>query len=232
MGEIPKADESGDLGQDPRNLTGESPLGLPGHADSPCPDLLTTCHVGVPAPHKHYCVRERGHDEVFVPLLPEEPLPPYTFVPGQAPHPESDPAGHSFGHSRGPASFNADDWHHCRVYLRGIDLFNAGFLWESHVEFESLWLACGRRGTTADYFKAWVKLAAAGVKHREGMGDGVKSHAARAAELLRSVVESHGNSSFLGFDLAELIRFADTIHQAGWPARSPVVLPRMPDETC
>src|SRR4051794_23916492 len=31
-------------------------------------------------------------------LLPDEPLPPYSFVPGRFPHPVRDPAGHSFGH--------------------------------------------------------------------------------------------------------------------------------------
>ena len=165
-------------------------------------------------------------------LLPDEPLPPYAFVPGRAPHPESDPAGHSFGVARGLATIDLDHWPRCRAYLRGLDLFNAGFFWEAHVEFESLWLACGRRGTAADYFKAWVKLAAAGVKHRQEMPAGVKTHAARAAELWRGVVKTHGTPQFLGFDLAELIRLADNIHQSGWPARSPVLLPRNSDETC
>jgi hypothetical protein len=162
-------------------------------------------------------------------LLPDEPLPPYAFVPGRAPHPESDPAGHSFGVARGPAAFDADDWPRCRAYLRGLDLFNAGFPWESHVEFESLWLACGRRGPSADYFKAWVHLAAAGVKHREGVKGGVESHAARAAALWRAVREGQ-DDSFLGFDLAELIRLADDIHRAGWPTPSPVLLPSMRGE--
>ena len=158
-------------------------------------------------------------------LLLDEPLPPYAFVPGKAPHPESDPAGHSFGVARGPATFDADDWHRCWVYLRGIDLFNTGFPWESHVEFEALWLACGRRGTAADYFKAWVHLAAAAVKHREGIPAGVTSHAARAAELWRGVAKATVTPSFFGFDLAELIRLADNIHQGGWPTSSPVLLP-------
>ena len=160
-------------------------------------------------------------------LLPDEPLPPYAFVPGRAPHPESDPAGHSFGVVRGPAMFDPDEWFRCRAYLRGLDLFNAGFPWESHVEFESLWLACGRRGPCADYFKAWVHLAAAGVKHREGVRGGVSSHAARAAVLWRGVAEANG-AGFLGFDLAELARLADDILRAGWPTPSPVLIPRIP----
>ena len=162
-------------------------------------------------------------------LLPDELLPPYAFVPGRAPHPESDPAGHSFGVARDSATFDADAWHRCNAYLRGLDLFNAGFPWESHVEFEALWLACGRRGTTADYFKAWVHLAAVGVKYREGVPAGVASHAARAAELWRGVVEARGDPSFLGFDLAELIRLADDIREGGWATPSPVLLPRIPE---
>ena len=156
-------------------------------------------------------------------LLPGEPLPPYAFVPGRAPHPESDPAGHSFGVARRPAVIDAD-WHRCRPYLRGLDLFNAGFPWEGHVEFEALWLACGRRGPAADYFKAWVHLAAAAVKHREGVPAGVRSHAARAAELWLGVREAAG-PAYLGFDLAELIRVTEDVRQGGWPAPSPVLLP-------
>ncbi len=159
-------------------------------------------------------------------LLPDEPLPPYSYVPGRFPHPESDPAGHSFDIPRPvPVPLSPLDWHTSRSYLRGLDLFNAGYYWESHVEFEGLWLACGRSGATADFAKGLIKLAAAGVKQLEGRLDGVRSHAARAADLWRSVSQSPeaNGEFFLGFRLRELVELADLIARAGWPARAPVL---------
>src|SRR5436190_73921 len=126
-------------------------------------------------------------------LVPEEPLPPYAFVPGRFPHPESDPAGHSFGSDRAPtAALDPERWEASKPYLYGLDLFNAGFYWESHVAWESLWLAAQRKGVVADFLKGLIQLAAAGVKHAEGKPQGVQSHASRAAELWREVAQSLG----------------------------------------
>jgi uncharacterized protein len=159
-------------------------------------------------------------------LLPEEPLPPYAFVPGRHPHPESDPAGHSFGRQRIPAELlDSVRWSTSRPYLFGIDLFNEGFYWESHVEFESLWLAAGRKGTTADFLKGLIHLAAAGVKHLEGKPDGVKSHSARAAELWQNVTcdPSLDCASCFGFSLEGLRDLAQSIHGKGWPETRPLL---------
>src|SRR4051812_21882207 len=79
-----------------------------------------------------------GDNPMSVRLLPDLPLPSSPFVPGRAPHPFSDPAGHSFGQRETePTELDPDQWMRNRVYLRGLDLFNAGYYWESHVEFES-----------------------------------------------------------------------------------------------
>ncbi len=158
-------------------------------------------------------------------LVPDEPFPPYAFVPGRSPHPESDPAGHSFGVPRGPVPPpDPERWADCRPYLFGLDLFNAGYPWESHVQWESLWLAAGRRGLMADFLKGLIKLAAAGVKEREGKSEGVKGHARRAAELFRGVQACAGNR-FLGLSLPELIVLAETVRQYGWPESGPLLVP-------
>lgn len=47
------------------------------------------------------------------------------------------------------------------MYLRGIDLFNHGFYWESHEAWEAVWISAGRRGSVADFLKALIKVAAA-----------------------------------------------------------------------
>jgi uncharacterized protein len=140
-------------------------------------------------------------------LLPDEPLPPYTFIPGQSPHPISDPAGHSYGYRpEVPEPPDPQRWRESLTYLRGLDLFNHGYYWEAHEAWESLWMACGRTGETADFLKALIKLAAAGVKHLEEKPQGTRSHAERAAKLLRQLAASHPR--FLGLDLGDLLRAA------------------------
>jgi hypothetical protein len=164
-------------------------------------------------------------------LLPDEPFPPYAYIPGRFPHPTADPAGHSFGIEPViPPKVEPQRWPQCRPYLYGIDLFNGGYFWESHVAWESLWLACGRKGKVADFLKGLIKLAAAGVKALEGTLEGVRSHSGRAAELWRGVVRSQESQPelFMGFRMQELIAFAERIHQQGWPAKPPVLIPTFP----
>ena len=143
-------------------------------------------------------------------FLPDVSLPPYAHVPGRTPHPVSDPRGHSFGHApQTPAAPDADDWTNCRAYLRGLDLFNHGFYWEAHEEWESLWHACGRAGRTADFLKGLIKLAAAGVKVREGRPRGVAGHARAAADRFRR--RGDPDERCLGLPLGELARFAEAV---------------------
>jgi hypothetical protein len=138
-------------------------------------------------------------------FAPDEPLPPYAHVPRRTPHPVSDPAGHSHGAAPlRPAAPDPARWRECRAYLRGLDLFNHGYYWEAHEVWEGLWHACGRRGPTADFLKGLIKLAAAGVKMREGVPAGVADHAGRAAELFRAA----GDARILGLRPADLVAFS------------------------
>src|SRR5581483_2092778 len=168
----------------------------------------------------------------IVRLLPEEPFPPYSFVPGRFPHPESDPAGHSFGVPRPtPPPLDPRNWSASHPYLRGLDLFNHRYYWESHVEFESLWIACGRKGIVAEFVKGLIKLAAAGVKHLEQVPWGVTSHARGAADHWGKVAQEQSGQAetFLGFRLADLVKLADRISREGWPDPPPVLRPVFPD---
>ncbi len=125
--------------------------------------------------------------------LPDEPFPPYSYVPGKFPHPIRDPQGHSFGKVETPIPRpDAAAWRDCRTFLWGVDLFNAGYFWEAHEAWEQAWHACGRQGPEADFFKALIKLAAAGVKAREENDAGVGRHSRRAVELLDSVLKAAG----------------------------------------
>lgn len=140
------------------------------------------------------------------PLLPDDPLPAYSYVPGKFPHPHRDPQGHSFGEPPEEVmQLDQRRWRECRAYLRGIDLFNQGFYWEAHEAWEAVWNAAGRQGTVADFIKGLIKLAAACVKAREGSAIGVARHATRGGKLFLSVQASlAAESSMMGLSLTEL----------------------------
>ncbi|HZZ82439.1 MAG TPA: DUF309 domain-containing protein [Gemmataceae bacterium] len=149
-------------------------------------------------------------------LIPDEPFPAYAFIPGRNPHPTSDPAGHSYRIEPAvPDQVHPEKWRECRPYLFGIDLFNAGYFWESHAAWESVWIACGRRGIVADFLKGLIKLAAAGVKASEGKAAGVVSHSGRAVELFSHVGQA--TNHLMGFTIVDLIALAEDIRKNGWP---------------
>ncbi len=105
------------------------------------------------------------------PMTGDEPLPPYTYVPGGPwPHPNGllpeEPA--RLAAPSAARNLIVDDaWQQSAPYLRGVALFNSGYYWEAHEEWESLWHASGRRGPTADILRALIKLAAAGAEGPE-----------------------------------------------------------------
>ena len=152
-------------------------------------------------------------------LVPHRTLPPYAYVPGLSPHPLSDPRGHSHGEARAVAALDAERWWECEEYLFGFDLFNAGCYWEAHEAWEACWHAAGRKGLVADLLKGLIRLAACGVKAREGRADGVASHAAAAARLFRAVRETRPN--ILGMDLLALLRVAERAEPAEKPEEEP-----------
>jgi hypothetical protein len=164
---------------------------------------------------------DRDHARPTPRLVPDEPLPPYSYVTGRFPHPTRDPAGHSFGRpSHRPPPVDPACWNQSRDYLLGCDLFNHGYYWEAHETWEGAWNACGRRGTTADFLKGLIKLAAAGVKAREGRAAGVARHARRAGQLFRAVDAEVRDAAYLGLNVAQLIEIAARLAN-GYPLPEP-----------
>jgi len=149
-----------------------------------------------------------------------EPLPSYSFVPGGPwPHPNSSPQGHSFGRTAPKVALSdRDRGSQSRAFLRGAELFNAGYYWEAHEAWEGLWHAYGRHGAAADVLKALIKLAAAGVKVREGQEHGVRTHAGGAALLFASARKQVGRHH-LGLDLDRWTEHARQV--AADPPRDP-----------
>ncbi len=139
-------------------------------------------------------------------------FPPYSYVTGRFPHPLRDADGHGCPGPDESTVMDADQWQTAPMYLWGCDLFNAGFYWEAHEAWESVWHAVGRKGASADFLKGLIKLAAAGVKAREGRRAGVERHATRAIELFSGVAaaleDEHSPT-----DLSLLVEFAKSIRQ-------------------
>jgi hypothetical protein len=124
-----------------------------------------------------------------IPRYSARAFPPYTYVPGSGtPHPVSDPQGHMHGHSEPKVTpLGPENWRENETYLYAIDLFNHGYYWEAHEAWELLWHAAGHHGQMADFLKGLIKLAAAGVKFREGNETGVERHLIRASELFSAL---------------------------------------------
>ncbi len=143
---------------------------------------------------------------------PARNRPPYSYVPGGPfPHPIREPGGHMSGHRSEPVPpISGDDWRDSPSYLRGIDLFNDGYYWEAHEAWEPIWHALGRTGPRADAIRALIKLAAAGVKVREGQPHGVATHAGRAGDLFEGVAREVGGRLF-GLDLIGMAGVAQRI---------------------
>ena len=110
----------------------------------------------------HSTCRER-------PRYSDQPLPPYPFVPGEAPHPRRHEQGHSFGQPEPKLTgFEARLWRDSPDYKFAVDLFNFGYWWESHELFEAFWHASGRRTVEGRFFQGLIQLAAAHLKRRMG----------------------------------------------------------------
>lgn len=132
-------------------------------------------------------------------------LPPYTYVPGQAPHPLSDAAGHSFGkHAPSTSPVDNHNWRQHEAYLYGVDLFNQGYYWEAHESWEAAWNGVGRRGVVADFLKGLIHLAAAGVKLREGRPTGTARHLHKAEALFQAAKAEH--KTCLGVSVESLLQ--------------------------
>ena len=147
-------------------------------------------------------------DETFR-LLPSAELPSYTYVPGgSVPHPVRDPRGHSHGRKRKPPKPLVPElWTDNRTYLLAIDLFNHGYYWEAHEEWERLWRVSGPDTTVSRFLKGLIKISAAGVKVREHSIHGVRRHAASAGEVFADVAAECNQDRYCGLEFT-LLQFA------------------------
>jgi len=134
------------------------------------------------------------------PRYTDRPFPPYRYVPGKAPHPTRDPAGHSFNRPPvKPALFDSGQWQSCEEYLYGIDLFNHGYWWEAHEALEAVWVAAGRQTETGLFIQGLIQITVAHLKKFQGFNDVAKRMATEGLEKMKRI-----NGVYLGIDVAAL----------------------------
>jgi uncharacterized protein len=151
-------------------------------------------------------------------LIQSIELPGYAFIPGMGlPHPMRDPRGHSHGRKRvSPPALHMENWSTHRNYLLGLDLFNFGYYWEAHEEWDRLLKSSGPDTLTGKFLKGLVKLSAAGVKVREGSIHGVRRHAASAGEVFADVAAESDTDTYCGLEFTILQFAADRAAQLNY----------------
>jgi hypothetical protein len=166
--------------------------------------------------------------------LPDRAFPPYAFIAGTGvPHPRRDPSGHSYhAPELAPKPLDPERWFDCSEYLYAADLFNHDYYWEAHEAWEGLWIAAGRKGTTAEFLKGLIKLAASGVKVWQQRPSGVRRHAIRAMEHFQRVLDETGAARYAGLELESAMALSRDMSEradsltAWFDADSPVVFDR------
>ena len=124
--------------------------------------------------------------------------------------------GHSHGKIEAPvAPMDPDAWQDCSTYCEGIALFDHGYYWEAHEAWEQVWIAAGRQGAVGELLKGLIKLAAAGLKVRQGLGARAVAFGALAAKHFQRIRDSHARDQFAGFALEDLLAFAEYVRAEG-----------------
>jgi len=138
-------------------------------------------------------------------LCPDEPLPPYRFVPGLNPHPTEHPAGHSFGVEEQAAYVPPERWRENRPYLYGIDLYHRSYFWEAHEAWESIWKLVERSSVEGRFLQGLILNTAAQIKIHLNKPRGAQTLSDRSYALLRSVYDNGERRQFMGLELATLL---------------------------
>jgi hypothetical protein len=137
---------------------------------------------------------------------PARPFPPYAYLPGRDPHPTGDPRGHSSASAPEPPAdyFAPDDWRRNHDYLYGVDLYNAGYLWEAHEAWEGLWHEAKHDRLQAPFLQGLIQCAAAALKVPMRQPNGLARLAEQGTARLERVAREAGGR-FMGLDVAAFV---------------------------
>jgi hypothetical protein len=134
--------------------------------------------------------------------------PAYAYIPGHWPHPLKDVQGHSYGHKPAtPTTLSLSRWRSCEAYQRGLWLFNSGYYWEAHEEWEAVWRLMGRHTLEGLHLQGLIKVAAAAIKIRQGQSKPARSLLTQAAKHFERVIEKHSDKLAGGLHLGVLERW-------------------------
>ena len=117
---------------------------------------------------------------------PDEPFPATRFVPGRHPHPRRDPRGSLYGAPDPAPGLPPNRWREDVTYLRGIDLYHAGYLWEAHEYFEAGYFATDD-DVHRDLLQVLTQLAAALLNAHRGHAEGFGFLTGRVVSRLEQV---------------------------------------------
>jgi hypothetical protein len=138
--------------------------------------------------------------------MPGREFPPYRFLPGVHPHPQLDPAGHSYAqrsrHESHP-DWSIEAWATLSEWLWGVDLFNAFYFWEAHEAWEVLWAGKPRESAPGQLLQGLIQVAAALLKIRLASLAGAASLSQTGVERIRRAAAERQN--MLGLDLHRVI---------------------------
>lgn len=156
-------------------------------------------------------------------LCPQRAFPPYRYVPGQTPHPRQSPQGHSYGKPEEvPSYLPPERWLENETYRYGIDLYHAGYLWESHESWEALWHLTDKKGPEAQYLQGLIQNSAALLKVHLKNWSAAKHLSCEAHRRLKDVMDAKvcdGEGRFMGLRLAEFVQTMETFYQPVWEGK-------------
>jgi pimeloyl-ACP methyl ester carboxylesterase len=92
------------------------------------------------------------------------PLPAHAHVPGTDSEPDMAPLKRV--KQTCPKRVDDDRWHENVAYRYGWSLFEAGFFWEAHEIWETVWLACAPNSRERLLLRALIQLANARLKRK------------------------------------------------------------------
>jgi len=85
-----------------------------------------------------------------------------------------------------------------------VDLYNAGFLWEAHEAWESLWHVSKGDRSQAQFIQGLIQCTAAALKVRMGQPKGVERLGEQGTQRLESTALQVSNS-YMGLDVLEFV---------------------------
>ncbi len=139
--------------------------------------------------------------------VPDWPFPAYRYVPGLQPHPFRAEGGHLFTNGSAPIEAPWDPetpWREDRRYLRGLDLYDHRYYWESHEALEALWHCAPKDSAASPLLQGIIQGAAMALKRHMGHEEASRRLLERAL-LHLSLAEARGGREQRGLDL-EIVR--------------------------